>query len=393
MNMGSASLPSTSLENDWLAPYAMRDADSAGRQVPEPVHPYRGAFQRDRDRLLHSSAFRHLSYKTQVFTGELGDYHRTRLTHTLEVASIARTVARVLRINEDLVEALSLAHDIGHPPFGHAGEELLNERLSDHGGFNHNRQGLRILERLERRYPDRPGLNLTAEVLEGQGARGDKPPRDLDCLTPGSFPNAEQWAPLLEVQVVDAADRIAYDAHDADDALQIGMITIDELAEAPIWLQAVDQVKQRYPGIGGPDLRRAVVHAFLNNLVEDLVATTQERLTELRIDSIADVRSAGILVAPSKGIDQQQAVLESLLFTRVYRHPLVLQRRAEATGALASVFDQCLGAIPTLPEAYLAIAHEDSAERAVADYLSGMTDRAILSVDRKQVSLDQLGDW
>src|SRR5580692_5754551 len=197
-----------------LAPYAMRSADSAGRKHTEPPHPYRAPFQRDRDRIVHSAAYRRLSSKTQVFTGEMGDYHRTRLTHTLEVASIARTLGRALRLNEDLVEALALAHDLGHPPYGHAGEDVLDECLRGEGGFSHNRQALRIMEQLEQRYPDFPGLNLSIEVLEGQATR-------IDHRAAGS-------QPLLEVQVVEAADSIAYDTHDADDALELKVL---ELAE------------------------------------------------------------------------------------------------------------------------------------------------------------------
>src|SRR4051812_46054655 len=202
-----------------FAPHAMHSADSAGRRYPEADHPYRGPYQRDRDRILHSAAFRRLSQKMQVFTGEMGDYHRTRLTHTLEVASIARTIARVLRLNEDLVEALALVHDLGHPPFGHSGEDVLNECLRNDGGFNHNAQGLRVCELLETSYREFPGLNLTQEVLDGQRQRSEKDPSNN---ANGSL-REPAFSPLLEVQVVDAADSIAYDAHDADDALELGL--------------------------------------------------------------------------------------------------------------------------------------------------------------------------
>src|SRR3972149_543550 len=211
--MASAMDITTEREAALLAPYAMHSAESAGRRHPEPPHPYRGPYQRDRDRILHSAAFRRLSQKTQVFMGDMGDYHRTRLTHTLEVASIARTMARALRLNEDLVEALAMAHDIGHPPFGHSGEDVLDECLRDHGGFNHNEQALRIVELLETRYPEFSGLHLSLEVLEGQRYRAQK----------GSSHGASA-GPLLEVQVVDAADSMAYDSHDADDALEIGLL-------------------------------------------------------------------------------------------------------------------------------------------------------------------------
>src|SRR3954463_556763 len=217
-----------------LAPYAMHSAHTKGRRHSEPDHPYRSPYQRDRDRIVHSAAFRRLSQKTQVFTGDMGDYHRTRLTHTLEVASIARTIARVLRLNEDLVEALALAHDLGHPPFGHSGEDVLNECLQAEGGFNHNAQALRICELLESGYPDFPGLNLTFEVLEGQQHRATK--------SAGSeHESGQTQSPLLEVQVVDAADSIAYDAHDADDSLELGLVTLEQLLELELWRDARDR--------------------------------------------------------------------------------------------------------------------------------------------------------
>ena len=202
---------------------------SAGREHPEPEHPYRGAFQRDRDRIVHSAAYRRLSAKTQVFTGEMGDYHRTRLTHTLEVASVARTIGRALALNEDLIEALALVHDLGHPPLGHAGEELLDECLRGEGGFSHNSQALRIVRELEIRYHEFPGLNLTREVLAGQATRVEH--------------DTSQQRPLLEVQVVDAADSIAYDTHDADDALQLGLLSLDELLAPPLWAEAAARVR------------------------------------------------------------------------------------------------------------------------------------------------------
>ena len=204
-----------------LAPYAMFSARSRGRKRPEPEHAYRGPFQRDRDRILHSSAFRRLSGKMQVFTGDRGDYHRTRLTHTHDVASIARTIGRALQLNEDLIEALALFHDIGHPPYGHAGEDALDECLADDGGFSHNRFALTIAEELELRVPTHSGLNLTLEVLEGQDTRDDKE---------ASYSGKDAPAPLLEVQVVEAADSMTYDAHDTDDAVKLGMVTLAELA-------------------------------------------------------------------------------------------------------------------------------------------------------------------
>lgn len=239
------------------APYAMRSVDSAGRKYAEPEHPYRGPFQRDRDRILHCSAYRRLSGKMQVFTGEMGDYHRTRLTHTHEVASIARTIARALQLNEDLVEALALFHDIGHPPFGHAGEDALDECLRDQGGFSHNEHALTIAEEIDVRYHGFPGLNLTREVLDGQGVRADKRNPEL--------------RPLLEVQLVDAADSITYDAHDTDDAVKLGLLSLDELVEVPLIRETLTRVNNRFSGLSPRVLRQTLVHELIDYQVSDVL--------------------------------------------------------------------------------------------------------------------------
>ncbi len=366
-----------------LAPYAMHAIDSAGRAIPEADHPYRSPYQRDRDRITHSSAYRRLSHKTQVFTRELahdrGDYHRSRLTHTLEVASVARTIARALRLNEDLVEALALAHDVGHPPFGHAGEEVLNERLADVGGFNHNQQAVRLFTRLEHRYPDRPGLNLSAEVLAGQAARGDKPARTVDALTPEAFPTeGDEPGPLLEVQVVDAADSIAYDAHDADDALEVGLVTLADLDRVSLWRESAAKMRERYASLSDEDLRRATVHELLDRQVSDLLRVARDRIASDSIDSVEAVRSAGVLAKHSPEVAEQKLELEGFLFREVYRHPLVLEHRAEATAALGDWFDRCLATPGLLPAAFEPILAEESLRRAVGDYLSTQTDRAVL---------------
>ena len=259
-----------------LAPWAMSAAETAGRVYPEPPHPFRSPYQRDRDRIVHSAAFRRLAHKTQVFTGYHGDYHRSRLTHTLEVTNIARTLARALALNEDLVETLALAHDIGHPPLGHAGEDTLAELLRTEGGFNHNAQALRIMELLETRYPEFPGLNLSREVLEAQATRKKD----------GTAP-----APLLETQVVDAADSIAYDTHDADDAIELGLVSLEELLELPLVAEAATRVRDRLGPLGSGDLRRAVIHELVDFQVAELVRTSLARLRGLGIRSVADVRA------------------------------------------------------------------------------------------------------
>ncbi len=348
---------------------------SAGRKHAESPQPYRGPYQRDRDRLLHSAAFRRLSRKTQVFTGEMGDYHRNRLTHTLEVASIARTLARALRLNEDLVEALALAHDIGHPPFGHSGEDVLDEclRQCDRGdgqGFNHNAQALRIVELLENRYPEFPGLNLSLEVLEGQTLRIDKSA-------------ATQLSPLLEVQVVDAADSIAYDSHDADDSLELGLLALDQLLEVPLWREAAERVRTRHGHLDDQQLRRAIVHELINWQVGDLLTVVERELVARGIAAVADARRAPVLVVPSAELADLKQGLERFLFKSVYRHATVEATRDSARQALRDMFEILLGETERLPEKFRARIGSDGAARAVADYLAGMTDRFALEEHRR----------
>ena len=360
-----------------LAPYAMQSAATAGRKHPEPAHPYRGPYQRDRDRILHSAAFRRLSQKTQVFTGEMGDYHRTRLTHTLEVASIARTLARALRLNEDLVEALALAHDIGHPPFGHSGEDILNQCLRDHGGFNHNAQALRIVELLETRYPDFPGLNLSREVLDGQRHRVEKQTAGGATLSP-----------LLEVQVVDAADSIAYDSHDTDDALAVGLLELPQLLEVPLWREAAERVRRRFANLDDRQLCRAIVHELINWQVDDLLSGIERALAALRVRSVADVRQLPVVAAPSTELAEKKRGLESFLWNQVYRHPTVVERRAPAQQALREMFEFFAAAPDRMPAKFQQRAAADGVPRAVVDYLAGMTDRFALDEHRRLVRVE-----
>ncbi len=345
-----------------LAPYAVHSAHSAGRKHFEPLHPYRGPFSRDRDRIIHSAAYRRLSYKTQVFTGDVGDYHRTRLTHTLEATSIARSLGRALRLNEDLIEALALAHDLGHPPFGHAGEDTLDECLRDEGGFSHNRHGLRILEELEIRYPDFPGLNLTLEVLAGQAARIDK-----------SQPREHR--PDLEAQVVDAADSVAYDTHDADDALEMKLLTLDELLQCRLWREAAQRVGRRYANLDRDELRHAVLHELIDWQVGDLMQQTALRLRQQGIDSLAAVRAAGTLIVASPEIVEQKAELERFLFRRVYRHPQILMVRTRAQQKLRAMFEHFSRQPEGMPISFQSRIESVGVARSVSDYLAGMTDR------------------
>jgi dGTPase len=342
----------------------MHSAASAGRVYPETSHAFRGPFQRDRDRVIHSSAFRRLSHKTQVFTGELGDHHRSRLTHTLEVASVARTIGRALRLNEDLIEALALAHDLGHPPFGHAGERTLDECLAEHGGFSHNRQGLRIVEVLERRYAGIPGLNLSIEVVDCQRARTEK--------------SASPPSALLEAQVVDAADSIVYDTHDADDALSLGLLTLDELLEVPLWQEARRRVDAR--AVDNDDRQQAllVLHELIEWQVGDLVTTTRQRVAQAGIATADIARQHPVTVRVSDELTRLKHDLEAFLFDRVYCHPRVLAKIEPAQEKLRVVFDWLCQRSELLPVAYRSRGDDVGVQRSVADYVAGMTDRYAL---------------
>ncbi len=300
-----------------------------------------------------------------MFTGELGDYHRSRLTHTLEVSLIARTLGRALRLNEDLVEALAVVHDIGHPPFGHSGEETLDACLRDEGGFSHNAQALRIVEQLERRYPNFPGLNLSLEVLEGQAARAEKGSGALR-------------GPLLETQVVDAADSIAYDTHDADDAMELGLLQLADLLEVSMWREAARRVHGQYSALAAGELRRAVLHELIDWQAGDLLAQTQTALAEAQIDSVEAVRLAPTLVRHSPELAALKTELESLLADRVYRHPQVLEMRGRVQSQLEQMFRGYLERPELLPEGFRARAAAAGLPRTVGDYLAGMTDRFAL---------------
>jgi len=346
-----------------LASYATHSASTAGREHPEPPHAYRGPYQRDRDRIVHSSAYRRLSHKTQVFAGQRGDYHRSRLTHTLEVASIARTIGRALRLNEDLIEALALLHDIGHPPFGHAGEDTLAMCLADCGGFDHNVQALRIAQHLERRYHGFAGLNLSREVLAGQQWRCDK--------------GSATASPPLEVQVVDAADSVAYDAHDADDALELGLLASDALADIPLWREATERVRDRQSEIAGKPLRRAVVHELIDWQVADLLEQLQRGITEHQVTSIERVRAAPLLAVHSAPLAELVAQLETFLYDNVYRHAQVLAMRQQAQQTLSEMFGWYVDHLDALPEGFRERVDEFGPQRTVGDYLAGMTDRYV----------------
>ncbi len=350
-------------EHLLLASYAMHSRDSAGRARPEPDHRYRGPYSRDRDRVLHSSAFRRLSGKMQVFTGEMGEYHRTRLTHTFEVASVARTLARSLRLNEDLTETSALLHDIGHPPFGHCGEDVLADALRPCGGFSHNQFAITIVTELEQRYSEFPGLNLSAEVLAGQDTRAHKVAAAIGL------------APLLEVQIVDLADSIAYDAHDVDDALQMGMIDYDELLQLGLVARASEQVYRRH-GTMAPDRRRqALVHELVDLQVSDLLESAFETLRPIEGQSVDDIRNNGVRLKHSPEIATERAELEAFLFEAVYRHPRLMAVRQAAAQRLGELLDGLIATPDRLPLRFRVRAAEVGVPRSASDYIAGMTDR------------------
>jgi dGTPase len=357
-------------EDEVLAPYAMRTRQSRGRRHPEEPHPYRTAYPRDRDRIVHSTAFRRLMYKTQVLVTHTSDHHRTRLTHTLEVAQISRTIARQLGLNEDLTEAIALAHDLGHPPFGHAGETALDECMQGHDGFEHNRHGLRIVERLEYRYDRFPGLNLSWEVLQAQAMHSKRPddPHIREYLTDGG--------PLLEAQVVDAADSLAYDTHDLDDALSVGLITFQDLEEVPFCQQSFERIKKRSGPLPPEQFQPTLVRDLIDWQVSDLLENTRQCLRQQRIGSVGDVRAAKApLVCSSAEVRSLKANLEDFLHRRVYRHYRVRRMAAKGSRMLKMLFEEFRRHPDLLPDRYRHRAEEEGVPRAVCDYLAGMTDR------------------
>jgi dGTPase len=364
-------------EDQHLAPYGMRSAASRGRRHPEEEHPLRTRYQRDRDRVVHSSSFRRLEYKTQVFVNHEGDNYRTRLTHSLEGAQIGRTVARALGLNEELTECLVLGHDLGHTPFGHSGEKVMDELMREHGGFEHNQQTLRILERLEVRYPQFPGLNLTWEVREGMIKH--KP--DSDASAPADYAPGE--APTLEAQLVDFVDEIAYNNHDVDDGLASGMITVDQMRAVSLFREAHDAAL----AAGVEDeriLRHQVVRGIIDRCTQDLLETTLATLGEAAVGSVEDVRRAGRrLVAYSPSMAARVAELKQFLFTNMYRHYRVVRMGDKAGRILRDLFQTYTAEPLQLPPRHQRRIETDGLHRVVCDYIAGMTDRFALDEHRK----------
>ncbi|WP_431821167.1 deoxyguanosinetriphosphate triphosphohydrolase [Burkholderia sp. F1] len=358
-----------------LAPYAAHASCSRGRRHPEPPPAARTEFQRDRDRIVHSTAFRRLEYKTQVFVNHEGDLFRTRLTHSLEVAQIARSVARNLRLNEDLVEAISLAHDLGHTPFGHAGQDALNACMREHGGFEHNLQSLAVVDELEEHYGAFNGLNLCFETREGILKHCSREnARKLGALGE-RFLQGRQ--PSLEAQLANIADEIAYNNHDVDDGLRSGLVTIEQLAEVELWQRHYDEALAEFPHLEGRRLVHETVRRIINTLIVDLIDETTRNLARIAPASLDDVRAAPPIVAHSEAVAAQAAALKRFLFKNLYRHYQVMRMANKAQRVVTGLFDAFCDDPRLLPPPYQS---DDPAKqpRLVAHYIAGMTDRFAL---------------
>ncbi len=387
MNEGPAA--NAGLRGNGLAAYAAREEHSRGRRFAEPKPAYRTEYQRDRDRIVHSTAFRRLVYKTQVFVNHEGDLYRTRLTHSLEVAQIARTIARALRLNEDLSEAICLAHDLGHTPFGHAGQDALNECMMDFGGFEHNLQSLRVVDDLEEQYAEFDGLNLTFECREGILKHcshsnalklGDLGERFISRLQPG-----------LEAQLANFADEIAYNNHDVEDGIRAGLISVEQLLEVPLFRDHHAQVQAQYPALTGRRQIYEILRRMINHLVTDLVDSSSARLSGAGIRSVAEVRShSKPLIGFSDSTHQANYALKAFLREALYKHYKVRRMTAKARGVVSELFGAFFNDPGLMPDEHKATgARLESAlgsagrARAVADYIAGMTDRyAILEHGR-----------
>jgi len=355
-----------------LAPYAAHSSESRGRRYPESAPSARTEFQRDRDRIVHSTAFRRLEYKTQVFVNHEGDLFRTRLTHSLEVAQIARSVARNLRVNEDLVEAISLAHDLGHTPFGHAGQDALNECMREHGGFEHNLQSLAVVDELEEHYGAFNGLNLCFETREGILKHCSREnARRLGALGERFL---EGRQPSLEAQIANVADEIAYNNHDVDDGLRSGLLMIEQLAEVELWQTHYAAARGDFPHIEGRRLIHETVRRIINTLIVDLIETTRSNLARYAPASLDDVRGSPPLVAHSEAVAAQAAVLKRFLFRNLYRHYRVMRMANKARRVVVGLFDAFTDDPRLLPPAYQS-ADAALQPRLISHYIAGMTDR------------------
>lgn len=372
-------ITSSELEAKRLAPYAMASKNSKGRRYKEDEHPFRTAFQRDRDRIIHCSAFRRLEYKTQVFVYHEGDHYRTRLTHTIEVSQIARTIARALRLNEELAEAIALAHDLGHPPFGHTGEKTLAKLMKGHGGFEHNLNSLRIVEHLERRYAGFKGLNLTWEVREGivkHCSEHDRP----DVLNEYE----PEKAGCLEAQIVDAADEIAYNNHDIDDGLSSEMIDVEQLKHVQLWQENYENIKKAFPKEEFKIHKSQTIIQIINQQVTDLIAQILKEIKKRNIASVENIRDIGRPIARfSPGMNKKNTELKKFLKKKLYNHHRVIRMADKADRILKALFKVYSGQPQLLPPHVYADLEEKGKKRLICDYIAGMTDRFALNEYKK----------
>ena len=358
-----------------LAPYASHPEQTRGRRYPELPAPTRSDFQRDRDRIVHSTAFRRLVYKTQVFLNHEGDLFRTRLTHSLEVAQLGRSIARSLGLNEDLVEAIALAHDLGHTPFGHAGQDVLNECMQGHGGFEHNLQSLRVVDELEERYPAYNGLNLAFETREGILKHCSRKHAEmLEAQEQGGVGRRflEGSQPSLEAQLCNLADEIAYNAHDIDDGVRSGLITMDQLEAVPLFVRFRDETLAEFPQLQGRRLLFDTIRRMLSQQVYDVIGATQALLAEHGPGSADEARQCPPLVRFSTAMREDSTALKRFLFKELYRHPQVNDTTAKAKQVLSELFAAYVAQPSGMPEDF---AQREDLHRGVADYIAGMTDR------------------
>ena len=375
------------MTNFKLAPYAASPQNSPGRKVHEDTPPGRSEFQRDRDRIIHSSAFRRLEYKTQVFVNHEGDLFRTRLTHSIEVAQIARSIARRLMLNEDLVEAISLAHDLGHTPFGHAGQDALNNCMKDFGGFEHNLQSLRVVDVLEERYASFDGLNLCFETREGilKHCSLDRASRLGDV---GSrFLNNQR--PTLEAQIANLADEIAYNNHDVDDGLRSGLITLEQLASVRLFSRHLNEVREIYPALTERRVIHETIRRMINTLVSDVIVQTEINIAAYTPGNAGDVRKAPTLVAFSAPMLELNHELKTFLHLHLYRHYRVMRMSAKARRIVNELFNAFMEDRRLLPPQFLQAAELNHA-RSVADYIAGMTDRYAIREHRRIFAVEEI---
>lgn len=359
-------------ERQMLAPFAQKSGDSRGRKYREASHAYRTEFQRDRARIIHSRAFRRLEYKTQVFLNGTGDHLRTRLTHSIEVASISRTIARALSLNEDLAETIALAHDLGHSPFGHSGEEMLAECMREHGGFDHNRQSLRVVELLEAAYPDFPGLNLTFEVREG--LQKHEAFHDWPVAVDKKF-----CCPSLEAQIANLADEITYYSHDLDDAVDFEILSSGQLEENAVWRASQQSVVARYPDVREPELHKIIIRDIIDVQVRDVIATSAGAVASRGVQSADGVRQQTVpLISYSEGLLQANRELRRFLYKNVYYHPRVAEVNRRACEMLRTVFEAYVLSPELLGDAAAKRIESEGLHRTICDYIAGMTDRYLL---------------